>query len=513
VILILLALLATAACDLPRDPGGTLERVRGGTMRVGFVPTHPWVIATDGEPGGIEPRLLRAFARELGARIEWVADWLTGVAAIVGVSGSLPGASRLAASIIRPGLRPLLLPTSPMTNRSCRVPPAETRAVRHSPKHWIGGALAAAVLAACDGPQSALAPNGPAATAISGLYWVLTGISAVVFLVVCGLLAYALFRHRDFDGERPPLPLNPQAQREKEKRLRNAARPQAEAQDGGEQTELTLSDDPPLPVALDTTESDRRSVRWVVLGGVAIPAVILTGTLIFTLYTLGALTERETPPDLTIEAIGWQWWWEIHYYDSEGRQLFETANEVHIPAGKRVRVRLRAGDVIHSFWVPQLAGKMDMIPGRINQFWIEADEPGVYRGQCAEYCAGPHALMAFLVIAEPEEEFRAWVARQSQGEVTLADPLAVAGRQVFLESGCAACHAVRDTPAVANLGPDLTHVASRRTLAAVTIPNTKGHLGGWISNPQEIKPGNKMPAVPMDSEAFIALLRYVQSLK
>ena len=364
--------------------------------------------------------------------------------------------------------------------------------------------VAAALLCAgCDGPQSALAPRGPIAEVIGDLYWLLVAVATLVSLIVIGLLTYALLRRRDFNGRTPPLPLAPSSQKKREKRLRGDP----------EAGELTESDDEPLPVKLDTQESDRRSLRWVVLGGAAIPAVILIGTLVGTLYTLGVINDRSERPDLTIEVIGWQWWWEVRYFDPEGRELFETANEIHIPAGKRVQFRLRAADVIHSFWVPQLAGKLDMIPGRTNVFWLKADQPGIYRGQCAEYCAGPHALMAFLVIAQPEEAFRTWVAEQRRNELQLTDPLAAVGRRVFLESSCVDCHAVRGTPAVGNNGPDLTHVASRRTLAAVTMPNTKGNLGGWISNPQHIKPGNHMPAVPLDSEAFLALLRYMESLR
>jgi cytochrome c oxidase subunit 2 len=382
-------------------------------------------------------------------------------------------------------------PMSPPPGRQAGRADAASRARSCA---WRCPAAAAPLLAACGGVQSTLQPSGPAARAIADLWWVLFAVSALVFLIVCGLLALALLRRREAGGgaggSSPPLPTAP-----------GAERPQ-----GQEQA-------PPRAVLLGTAAADRRAVRWVLGGGVLASGVVLTGTLIVTLRTLGLLSAPDRPADLTIEVVGWQWWWEVRYLDPAGRERFETANEIHIPVGQRVRVRLKSADVIHSFWVPRLAGKLDMIPGRTTQFWVQADEPGIFRGQCAEYCAGPHALMAFHVVAEPEAEFRAWAARQAQGEARATDSLAVRGRRVFLGSACAACHAVRGTPAVGNTGPDLTHVAGRLTLAAGTTPNTPGYLAGWISNPQQIKPGNHMPAVPLGAEAFIALLRYLQTLK
>lgn len=360
------------------------------------------------------------------------------------------------------------------------------------------------LLSACDGIQSALQPNGPDARAIATLYWVLLAIATLVSVVVVAVLLYALFRRRDFEGVEPPLRLAPRSARLREQRLRGDPT--------GEAPEPTESDGEPLDVLLHTAEQDRRSLRWIVVAGVIVPAVILTGSYLYTLRTI-ALTHAERDADLTVEVIGRQWWWEVHYLNAAGERWFETANEIHIPAGQRVRFRLRAADVIHSFWVPQLAGKLDMIPGRVNQFTIQADEPGVYRGQCAEYCAGPHALMAFLVVAQPEEEFRRWAEAQARPAVPIQDARVRAGWEVFAERACVACHAIRGTPATSDLGPDLTHLASRRTLAAATIPNNRGHLGGWIQNPHRIKPDVHMPAVPMDSEDFLALLHYLQSLR
>jgi cytochrome c oxidase subunit 2 len=382
--------------------------------------------------------------------------------------------------------------------------PASPRPVRSRRLPRLGTAALLAWLPGCDGIQSALQPDGPDAAAIAELYWVLAAIATLVSLVVIGLVVYALFRRREISGEEPPLPLTPRSEKQKRERLQRVQEGEAEP---------TASDADPLPVQLHTGATDRRAIRWVMLAGAAIPTVILICAFVFTERTHGLVDRREEPVALTVEVIGRRWWWEVHYLDAQGRRLFETANEIHIPAGERVRFRLKSADVIHSFWVPQLGGKLDMIPGRVNQFSLQADRAGVYRGQCAEYCAGPHAMMSMLVIAQPRAEFQAWMAHQALGEPPLADPLARAGREVFLNTACSACHAVRGTPAVGDLGPDLTHVASRRTLAAVTIPNTKGHLGGWLGNPQRIKPDNLMPAVPMESEHFLALLHYMQSLR
>jgi cytochrome c oxidase subunit 2 len=169
--------------------------------------------------------------------------------------------------------------------------------------------------------------------------------------------------------------------------------------------------------------------------------------------------------------------------------------------------------VIHSFWIPRLAGKLDMIPGRTNEFSIEADSPGTFRGQCAEYCGLQHAKMSMVVVAQNAEDFAAWVAGQAADARLPSDSIARQGRDVFLTTACSTCHAIRGTPATGTLGPDLTHVASRRTLAALTVPNTRGHMGGWIVNPQAIKPGAHMPAVPLDRAQFVAVLEYMMSLR
>jgi cytochrome c oxidase subunit 2 len=323
------------------------------------------------------------------------------------------------------------------------------------------------LLTGCEGAQAVLAPAGYAAERIAGLWWLMFALGSAVWLVVVGLAVYVFFLKRAEDSDRPI------AQR---------------------------------------TEGDHRRARWVV-GGVAASLLILVTVFISSLLTGRSIQAMATPQPLTIEVIGHQWWWEVRYQDPDPSQRFEAANELHIPVGQPVRIQLRSEDVLHSFWVPSLTGKTDLVPGRTNTLWVHADEPGVYRGQCAEFCGLQHAKMAFMVVAHPPAEYEAWAAGQLAPARTAAAPLARRGEQVFLSRGCVLCHAVRGTPARGDVGPDLTHFGSRLTIAAGILPNTRGHLGGWISNPQVIKPGNRMPRVPLDSEELQALLAYLESLQ
>jgi cytochrome c oxidase subunit 2 len=251
-----------------------------------------------------------------------------------------------------------------------------------------------------------------------------------------------------------------------------------------------------------------------VIGGVLFPGVVLTVLFLLNLEVLGTLYPRggEKGP-LTIEVTGKQWWWEVRYLDSAPNRIVRTANELHLPVGQRVRLRLRSQDVIHSFWVPGLQGKIDMIPGRTNTFWLQADSAGAWRGQCAEFCGMQHAKMAFVVVAHSPDEFARWLERERAPAPEPRDSAGHAGRQAFLSSGCVLCHTVRGTSAQATAGPDLTHVASRRTLAAGELPNTRGNLFGWIANPQALKPGTKMPAVPMTRDQLHAITDYIGSLR
>jgi len=268
-----------------------------------------------------------------------------------------------------------------------------------------------------------------------------------------------------------------------------------------------------LPMLEPQPEQERRR-RNVVIIAVAITTIIL---FVFTIASFSAgrsmSAGMESKNGLTIDVTGFQWWWQFRYQDVDASNIFTTANEIHIPVGVPVTLNLRANDVIHSFWVPNLAGKKDLIPGKANTIWLQANKPGVYRGQCAEYCGLQHAHMAFWVVAEPQEQFNAWRQSQTQTSVTPTTDSQKRGQQVFLQSTCVMCHAINGTPAGSNVGPNLTHVASRNTIGAATLSNTREHLAQWIKDSQSVKPGNRMPQNNFGEADLQALLDYLQSLK
>lgn len=307
-----------------------------------------------------------------------------------------------------------------------------------------------------DGVQSALNPQGPHAAVIHEISWVLFIGALAIFIIVMGIGAYAVFARRD-------------------------------------------------------RASKLREVPLIVGGGIVFPLVTLSALLVYSLVRAGSLA---APPDtnvVRIEVTGEQWWWRVHYLDDNGRRAFETANEIHIPVGRTVEIALASADVIHSFWIPTLAGKLDMIPGRTNRLRLVADRPGRYRGQCAEYCGGPHAFMAFFVVAQAPEDFERWAALQREPAPALEGDHAGSG---LFRAHCAACHTIRGTPAQGTRGPDLTHVGSRFTLAAGVLPNNAGTLAGWIASSQQLKPGNLMPSFQhFSGEELRALARYLESRK
>lgn len=315
------------------------------------------------------------------------------------------------------------------------------------------------LLAGCGEAPAIFDAAGEAARVINRLWWLLFSLGSAVYGVVMGYLLLALYRRRQ-----------------------------------------------PLGAGALATGGTTRTVLW---GGIILPAIILLVVYVATVRTLLTLSARAADAELTIAVIGHQWWWEVHYPS----QAMITANEIHIPVGQPVRIQLTSADVIHSFWVPELHGKLDMIPGRTNTFWLEADQPGDYWGICAEFCGTQHAKMLFLVVAVPTQEFEGWLAAQQQPPPAPTTAQARQGQQIFLETACAQCHAVAGTPANGRLGPDLTHLASRRTLAAGTLENNIGNLGGWLVDPQHSKAGNLMPASVLNGEELQALLAYLQTLK
>lgn len=246
----------------------------------------------------------------------------------------------------------------------------------------------------------------------------------------------------------------------------------------------------------------------VLLGGLALPVVVLTALLAYGLTLTTRLIEPAPEDALRIRIVGEQWWWRITYYDRE-RVLFETANEFAIPVGAPVLLELRSVDVIHSFWVPRLGGKLDLIPGRTNVLRLQADRPGLYGGQCAEYCGGAHAWMKFTVRAMPAEDFDAWLAHNAADAAVPSTPGQNEGAALFIEQGCGECHAVRGLSGGV-LGPDLTHIAARETLAAGLLPMNQAALERWIAESQALKPGNRMPSYDTlnqgDLEALSAYL-------
>jgi cytochrome c oxidase subunit 2 len=247
------------------------------------------------------------------------------------------------------------------------------------------------------------------------------------------------------------------------------------------------------------------------VGGLAVPAVILTFVFVLTVRTLGAAAVPSHSA-ATIEVVGHRWWWEVRYRDSLSASITTTANELHVPTGQPVRLELSTADVIHSFWVPELAGKTDLIPGQHNVAWVQADHPGVYWGTCGEYCGLEHARMQLTVVAESPAAFRRWLDQQRQ-PAGLASASAMAGQAIVTDGACALCHTIRGTAAGGALGPDLTHVASRRMLAAGTVANTRGGLAAWIANPHALKPGTAMPAVGLSGPELQAVVAYLETLR
>jgi cytochrome c oxidase subunit 2 len=253
----------------------------------------------------------------------------------------------------------------------------------------------------------------------------------------------------------------------------------------------------------------------ILLGGVAFPVVVLTALLVYALGIGVRIALPGAEPPLRVEMIGHQFWWEVRYPDALPDGPVVTANEVRIPVGRDVVLHVSSADVIHSVWIPALHGKIDMIPGRVNTRRIRASKPGVLRGQCTEYCGTQHAMMAFMVVAEPPEAYDAWLARQRLPAAEPPPGELAFGREVFGAAGCGGCHAVRGTEWTARLGPDLTHVGSRLTLGAGVLANHRSAIAGWVAGSQDIKPGNRMPsfATALDGPELRAVSAWLDSLR
>lgn len=263
------------------------------------------------------------------------------------------------------------------------------------------------------------------------------------------------------------------------------------------------------PDAVDLSEP---GPRWVIIGGLIVPAIVLGTVLVFAFTAMGR--ERTERPVLTIDVTGHQWWWEVRYRFADLPNQFATANEIHIPVGAPVRVVLTSNDVIHSFWVPQLQGKIDLIPGDTNEVRLVVRRAGTYSGICSEFCGMEHAKMGLTVIVEDSSTFTRWAGEQLAEAVTPTDSLAAEGKQLFESGPCSLCHTVRGTAARATVAPDLTHVGSRSTIAAGALRNSLGNLEAWIANAQVLKPGVLMPPITTYSgQQLRAVATYVSGLK
>lgn len=315
------------------------------------------------------------------------------------------------------------------------------------------------LMGGCEGSQSALQPSGESARALASFWWFLFWALSAAFVLVVAALTYALYR--------TPRPDNP-----------------------------------------------IRGEHLIIAGGVIFPAVAIVVFFLASLQ-LPWLTAPRNPEQPALTIIGHQFWWEIHYPAAEaGAPPIVSANEVRVPVGERVYIDVATSDVIHSFWIPRLGGKIDMIPGQINRISLKAEEAGVFRGQCYEFCGAQHANMAFSVVAMPPEEFADWLANEARPAEVPVDPVLQQGQRAFVEAGCGSCHRIRGTQSEGDTAPDLTHIAGRLTLAAGMFDNTPGNMAGWIVAAQQMKPGNRMPSFNgLDGPSLRALTAYLASLE
>ncbi len=257
-----------------------------------------------------------------------------------------------------------------------------------------------------------------------------------------------------------------------------------------------------------------RAMLWIGGGGIAFPVVVLTALLGWSTWRSAQLAPQSSHDALTISVTAKMWWWEVRYRDPASGREIAAANEIHIPTGRKVYLGLNSADVIHSLWIPSLAGKRDMVPGRVTGLTLRAEKPGIYRGQCAEYCGAQHAKMALHVVAHSPQDFDAWLARQALPAAPADSPVLVKGREAFLAQRCQACHTIRGVSEGTRLGPDLTHVGSRMHIGAATLRTHRYSLTRWIADPHAAKPGVFMPGSPeLDRDTLDALATYLEHLK
>ena len=326
---------------------------------------------------------------------------------------------------------------------------------------WLGSCSVAPIENSFIRTPNMLAPQGPVAARIADLSWFMMLLGTLIYVGVMIYFMYAIWGKRGYD----------------------------------------LKEELKRP-----NEGNGIVLTWGA-GFTGLILVVLFGMNIATMRSNNSISNNRA--ELVIEVIGHQWWWEVQYPE----QGFETANEIHIPAGHPVTLRLRTKDVIHSLWIPELSGKLDLLPNQVNELTLESSRTGEFWGECAEFCGTQHAKMQLMIIVQTEEEFAAWLEHQQTVPPPPEDELTFEGREIFLGSACVYCHAVAGTNASSDLGPDLTHLASRRTLGAGILENTPGNLAGWVIDAQAIKPGNHMPPMDLSGVELQALLAYLETLE
>lgn len=351
--------------------------------------------------------------------------------------------------------------------------------MRHSGRQPLFAIAAAAVLTSCDGVQSMTGGDGVHGQQFIVLFTWFTIVTGISYVLVLLFLGAAVLRKR---------------------------RAQANPVGAAHESDARRRDEPP-----------QGSEPGLMRGLIGWTGFILIGLTVLTVASY--LADRNgaraasAPAPLKIAITAHQWWWEIEYQDPLPSNSFRTANELHLPRGVPASITLRSSDVIHSFWAPNLAGKRDLIPGRPGDMRLIAMSEGRYRAECAEFCGAQHAHMALDVTVESPQAFAAWIGRQRASAPPPSSPLTAVGYAYFMQRECAACHSISGTPARGTIGPDLTHLASRRSIAAGTLPMTRGHLYGWVADPQSAKPGNRMPVIGLAADELHALIAYLETLQ